>query len=153
MSGAAQVLQRTGDVIAVEGAWSDNDTVWRTCLDLNRILHYGRPDGTLAETPQRRVLHLADAMVAGQGDGPLAAEPLALGLLLGGGNPTAMDWVGARLLGYDLRRVALTRGAFGHFRWPITAFEPDEVRLIGDPGDEPGSLGWRGCAAAWTEAR
>jgi len=162
-----RILQRTGDVIGVEGAWSGNDTVWRTCLDLNRILHYGRPDGTLAETPQRRVLHIADAMVAGQGDGPLAAEPLALGLLLGGGNPAAMDWVGAHLLGYDPRRVALTRGAFGHFRWPITAFEPDEVRLIGDLGDEPGSLaqtlaaaqsvkhppGWRDSAAAWTEAR
>ena len=162
-----RILQRTGDVIGVEGAWSGNDTVWRTCLDLNRILHYGRPDGTLAETPQRRVLHIADAMIAGQGDGPLAAEPLALGLLLGGGNPAAMDWVGAHLLGYDPRRVALTRGAFGHFRWPITAFEPDEVRLIGDLGDEPGSLaqtlaaaqsvkhppGWRDSAAAWTEAR
>jgi uncharacterized protein (DUF362 family) len=162
-----RILQRTGDVIGVEGAWSGNDTVWRTCLDLNRILHYGRPDGTLAETPQRRVLHIADAMIAGQGDGPLAAEPLALGLLLGGGNPAAMDWVGAHLLGYDPRRVALTRGAFGHFRWPITAFEPDEVRLVGDLGDEPGSLaqalaaaqsvkhppGWRDSAAAWTEAR
>jgi len=162
-----RILQRTGDEIGVEGAWSGNDTVWRTCLDLNRVLHYGRSDGTLAETPQRRVLHIADAMVAGQGDGPLAAEPLPLELLLGGGNPAAMDWVGAHLLGYDPRRVALTRGVFGRFQWPITAFEPDEVRLIGDLGDEAGSLaralaaaqsvkhppGWRDSAAAWTECR
>ena len=162
-----RILRRTGDEIGVEGAWSGNDTVWRTCLDLNRVLHYGRSDGTLAETPQRRVLHIADAMVAGQGDGPLAPEPLPLGLLLGGGNPAAMDWVGAHLLGYDPRRVALTRGAFGRFQWPITAFEPDEVRLIGDLGDEAGSLaralaaaqsvkhppGWRDSAAAWTECR
>ncbi|MGH7344222.1 MAG: DUF362 domain-containing protein, partial [Candidatus Rokuibacteriota bacterium] len=67
-----RILLRLGDEIGVEGAWSGNDTVWRTCLDLNRILHYGRPDGTVADTPQRRVLHVVDAMIAGQGDGPLA---------------------------------------------------------------------------------
>jgi uncharacterized protein (DUF362 family) len=158
-----RILLRMGDEIGVEGAWSGNDTVWRTCLDLNRILHYGRPDGTLADTPQRRVLHVVDAMVAGQGDGPLAPEPLGLGLLLGGGNPAAVDWVGAHLLGYDPRRVALTREAFGRFRWPIAAFESDEVRLVGELGGEPDSLagalgtaqsvkhppGWRDSAAAW----
>ena len=157
-----RILHRMGDEIGVEGAWSGNDTVWRTCLDLNRVLHYGRRDGTLAETPQRRVLHVVDAVVAGQGDGPLAPEPLPLGLLLGGGNPAAVDWVGAHLLGYDPRRVALAREAFGRFRWPLTAFESDEVRLIGDLAAEGQSLadllgaappvkhppGWRDSAAA-----
>ena len=158
-----RILQRMGDEIGVEGAWSGNDTVWRMCLDLNRVLHYGRPDGTLAETPQRRVLHVVDAIVAGQGDGPLAPEPLSLGLLLGGGNPAAVDWVGAHLLSYDPRRVPLAREAFGRFRWPIAAFESDEVRLIGDLEDGADSLagalgaaqavkhppGWRDSAAAW----
>jgi uncharacterized protein (DUF362 family) len=155
-----RIAQRMGDEVGVEGAWSGNDTVWRTCLDLNRILHYGRPDGTLAETPQRRVLHVADAMTAGQGDGPLAPEPLALGLLLGGGNPAAVDWVGARLLGYDPHQVALTREAFGRFRWPIAEFERADVRLIRGDAEEAGAIfdalaapvkhppGWRECAAA-----
>ncbi|HXL46672.1 MAG TPA: DUF362 domain-containing protein [Candidatus Binatia bacterium] len=162
-----RLAQLMGDEVGVEGAWSGNDTVWRTCLDLNRILHYGRTDGTLAETPQRRVLHVVDAMVAGQGDGPLAAEPLELGVLLGGGNPAAVDWVGAHLLGYDPHRVALAREAFGRFRWPITAFERDEVRLIGDLGGGAARLtgvlasaqsvkhppGWRDSAAAALEYR
>ncbi len=141
-----RIVQRLGDEIGVEGAWSGNDTVWRTCLDLNRILHYGRPDGTLAETAQRRVLHVVDAMVAGQGDGPLAPEPLNLGLLLGGGNPAAVDWIGAHVLGYDTRRVALAREAFGRFRWPIAAFASDEVRLIGDLGGGESLAGVLGAA-------
>jgi uncharacterized protein (DUF362 family) len=161
-----RLAQWMGDEVGVEGAWSGNDTVWRMCLDLNRILSYGRTDGTLAETPQRRVLHVVDAMVAGQGNGPLFAEPLELGLLLGGSNPAAMDWVGAHLLGYDPRRVALAREAFGAFRWPIARFERDEVRLIGDlAGSETlGSLlagghtvkhppGWRDSAASVLERR
>ncbi len=33
---------RSGDELGVEGSWAGNDTVWRTGLDLNRILLYGR---------------------------------------------------------------------------------------------------------------
>jgi uncharacterized protein (DUF362 family) len=124
-----------GDGIGVEGSWSGNDTIWRTCLDLNRILLYGRLDGTLAETVQRRVLHVVDAVVAGQGDGPLAPRPLSLGILAGGGSAAAVDWVGARLLGYDPQAVPLTREAFARFRWPLTAFGPEDVRVTGDLGD------------------
>ena len=128
-------LRLQGDELGVDGAWSGNDTIWRTCLDLNRILLYGRPDGTLADTPQRTVLHIVDAVVAGQGDGPLSPEPLEMGLLLGSGSAPAMDWVGARLLGYDPLRIPITREAFGAFPWPITAFSPADVLLQGDLGD------------------
>src|SRR6185295_10457402 len=96
-----RVLRVSGDELSVEGSWSGNDTIWRTALDLNRILVYGRADGTLADSPQRRVLHIVDAVIAGQGDGPLSPSPLPLGLLVAGENPAAVDWVGAILLGYD----------------------------------------------------
>lgn len=125
----------TGDKIGVEGSWSGNDTVWRMALDLNRILIYGRADGTLADTPQRRVIHIVDGLIAGQGDGPLSPEPLPLGLMMGGTNAAAIDWVGARLLGYDPAKIPIVRQAFGDFRWPVTNFAPDEVRLAGDIGD------------------
>ncbi|HXI22211.1 MAG TPA: DUF362 domain-containing protein, partial [Gemmatimonadales bacterium] len=81
------------DTLGVEGAWSGNDTVWRMCLDLNRIVLYGRPDGTMADRVQRRILTISDAIVAGQGDGPLMPEPFPLGVLLAGDNPAAVDLV------------------------------------------------------------
>jgi hypothetical protein len=75
-------LRLQGDVLGVDGAWSGNDTIWRTCLDLNRVLVYGRPDGTLSETPQRRILHIGDADRGGAGRrtalrGAAAARPAA----------------------------------------------------------------------------
>ena len=124
-----------GDSLGVEGSWSGNDTIWRTCLDLNRILLYGRADGTLADQPQRRVLHLVDAIVAGQGDGPLSPEPLPLGLLLAGRSAAAVDWVGSRLLGYEPEQIPITRHAFDRFRWPIAPFASAEVGVLGDLGD------------------
>lgn len=123
-----------GDRLGVEGSWSGNDTVWRTGLDLNRILLYGREDASLADAPQRRVIHMVDAVVAGQGDGPLCPQPLPLGLILAGSNAAAVDWIGSLLLGYDPRRIPIVRESFAQFRWPITSFTPKDVRVAGDLG-------------------
>jgi hypothetical protein len=129
-----KIARLAGDRLGVEGSWHGNDTIWRTCLDLNRILLYGRSDGTLADEPQREVVHVVDAVVAGQGDGPLAPEPLPLRMLLAGRNPAAVDWVAARLLGYDPLRIPIAREAFGRFRWPLTTFGQADVELTGDLG-------------------
>jgi uncharacterized protein (DUF362 family) len=125
-----------GDRIGIEGSWSGNDTVWRTCLDLNRILLYGRADASLAHRIQRRVVHVVDAIMAGQGDGPLAPQPLPLGLVVAGHDAAAVDWVGARLLGYDPTRVPVAHHAFDQFPWPLTPLTPDEIILVGDLGPE-----------------
>ncbi|MBK7597441.1 MAG: DUF362 domain-containing protein [Acidobacteria bacterium] len=127
-----RALHLTGDKTGIEGSWSGNDTIWRTCLDLNRILLYGQNDGTLADGPQRRVLHVVDAVVAGQGDGPLRPQPLPLGLIMAGQNAAAVDWVGAQLLQYEPDRVMIVSRAFGDFSWPLTRFKPDAIHILGD---------------------
>jgi uncharacterized protein (DUF362 family) len=160
-----RVLHRTGgDRLGVEGSWSGNDTIWRTCLDLNRVLLYGRADATMADEPQRRVVHVVDAIVAGQGNGPLAPQPLALGLLLAGECAAAVDYVGARLLGYEPARVPVVRHALEDFRWPLARFNAGEIRLAGELGEGDVEsvlgaregvpvvypLGWRDAARAVT---
>jgi uncharacterized protein (DUF362 family) len=129
-----RVLHLMGDNLGIEGSWSGNDTIWRTGLDLNRVLLYGEVDGSMAASPRRRVIHLADAIVAGQGDGPLSPQPLLLNLLFAGNNAACVDWFGARLLGYDPRLVPIVREAFGNFRWPISTSQPEEINLSGDWG-------------------
>lgn len=126
-----RALNIVGDGFGIEGSWAGNDTIWRTGLDLNRILLYGKLDGSLADTPQRRVIHLVDAIVAGQAEGPLAPQPLNLGLLIGGNNAAAVDWIGASLLGYSPEQVSIVREAFRHFRWPITTFSPQDIVFRG----------------------
>lgn len=141
----------------MEGSWYGNDTVWRTCLDLQRILHYGCADATLSDTRQRRVLHLTDAIVGGEGEGPLASTPVAAGWLSGATNAAAAEWAHARLMGFDPARIPLLRGAFGAFRWPLAAFPPQAVRVRSEDGERSANTvfpfagrafvpprGWRG---------
>jgi uncharacterized protein (DUF362 family) len=134
-----RLARLTGQSADTEGSWSGNDTVWRMCLDLNRILLYGSTDASIGADVQRRVLHVVDAVVAGHGNGPLSPEPLDLGLLLGGDSAPAVDWVAATLLAYDPSRIALTRQAFADDQRPLASFGANEVELVGDLGTGPAS--------------
>jgi len=133
--GLSRFSRLQGDRLGIDGSWSGNDTIWRTCLDINRILLYGRPDATMTPTVQRRVIHLVDAVVAGQGNGPLAPDPLPMGLLLASENAAAMDWVGARLLAYEPSKIPIVSRAFEKFRWPLVTFASNEVSITGDLGE------------------
>jgi hypothetical protein len=133
--GLSRFARLQGDRLGIDGSWSGNDTIWRTCLDINRALLYGKPDATMAQTVQRRVIHIVDAVVAGQGNGPLAPDPLPMGLLLASESAVAMDWVGAHLLGYEPAKIPIVWRAFEKFRWPLATFAGNEVRITGDLGD------------------
>jgi hypothetical protein len=122
-----KLLSIAGDETGIEGSWSGNDTVWRMSLDLNRILIYGTPDGTMSDAPQRKVLHICDGIMAGQGNGPLAPESFNLKVLLAGDNPAALDFAGAYFLGLDPMKIPIVTGAFQQFRWPLAQFSPDQV--------------------------
>ena len=46
-------------------------------------------------------LVLADSIVAGEGQGPMVARPVELGVMIGGANGVAVDAVACRLMGFD----------------------------------------------------
>lgn len=127
--GICSLAKLTGADGNLEGNWYGNDTIWRTCLDLNRILLYGRADGTMADQPQRTVLTVTDAIVCGEGEGPLAPTPHPLAMLTLSANPVAAEYVHAHLMGFDWRKIPLIRKAFGNFRYPLCHFRPKDVMV------------------------
>ncbi len=112
----------------IDGSWYGNDTVWRMCLDLQRILRYAGADGALHAEPQRRVITITDAIVAGEREGPLAPSPIPAGFVTGAFNPAAAEWVHARLMGFDPLKIPLVHHAFDGFAFPLVDFAPDAVR-------------------------
>jgi hypothetical protein len=62
----------------LEGSWHSNDTIWRTCLDLNRALLYADKAGRMQDVPQREEISIVDAIVAGRAKGrwrPIRWQP------------------------------------------------------------------------------
>src|SRR6185369_10783263 len=117
----------------IDGSWEGNRTLWRTILDLNRILFFADKEGRLRDTPQRRYLTIVDGIVAGEGEGPLGATPVEAGLLVGGFDPALVDVAATRAMGLDPARIVMIREALeGKLLASSRASELDEV-LDGPP--------------------
>lgn len=114
----------------LEGNWYGNDTVWRMVLDLNRLLLYGRSDGTLSSAPLRSIYSITDGIVAGEADGPLAPEPVSLGAVTFASNSAYADLVHAALMRFDWRKIPLVREAFRKMTRPIAQGHPGDLAVF-----------------------
>lgn len=98
---------------ARNGNWFGNDTIWRTTIDLNKVLYCGDRSGRLGGAPARRVLNVYDGVVAGEGEGPMAPTPRAIGLLAASEDGVAADVAIAHLMGFEWRRIPVLARAVG----------------------------------------
>jgi uncharacterized protein (DUF362 family) len=98
------------DKTVIHGGWYGNDTLWRTLVDLNRVLLYGRPGGSFA-TERRAYLTLIDGIIAGEGNGPVKPTTRPAGVLAASTDPVAVDAVIAHVMGFDPARIRLIQGA------------------------------------------
>lgn len=111
------------------GNWYGNDTTWRMVIDLNRIFMHFDGEGKLVPGPGRRTLSLVDAIVAGEGNGPMDPTPRAMGVVVGGMNPVAVDLTCARLMGFDYVRMPLLRRALVEDGLPaLVTFDYPDIR-------------------------
>ncbi len=120
------------------GNWWGNDTTWRMCLDLNKIVFYGSLNGTLhPSTPENRKRHyvLVDGIIAGEGRGPLIPDPVHAGILVFGIHPASVDAACAYLMGYDPERIPIVRQAFRCRNYPLAEWDWRDVRIISNRRD------------------
>lgn len=112
LRGAFRMVRRVesaarGESFVRSGNWYGNRTTWRMCCDLNRCLYYSDRFGLHLDAPRpvRTVLTVVDAVVAGEGDGPLAPSDVPVGAVIAGTDPIAVDLVAVRLIGFDERKI------------------------------------------------
>src|SRR5262249_28666043 len=97
----------------IDGSWEGNRTLWRTILDLNRVLFFADREGKLRDVPQRRYLTIVDGIVGGEGEGPLGATPVPAGRVVRGFDRALVDVAATRAMGLDPARLVMIREALG----------------------------------------
>ncbi len=115
-----RVFGDTNNGTVRSGNWHGNDTTWRMAVDLNRILLYADSAGMIMEQPARRVFSLVDAIIAGEGNGPLDSTPKPTGVVLAGANPVVVDLACARLMDFDWHSIPLLARAADSHQLPVT---------------------------------
>lgn len=135
---AAEVAGRRTSEPILMGSWSGNDTLWRTILDLNRLVLYATSSGEMATRPQRTVFNLVDGIIAGEDLGPLEPTPKHCGVVLAGLCGAAVDCVMCAIMGHDFHKFPSVARSFGSgFAYPIVNFSPEDIAI------ESNQPGWK----------
>ncbi len=114
------------------GNWFGNDTLWRSIVDLNKVLLYGNCDGILengASAKKKRYLSFIDAIISGEGNGPEAPEPLKTEMIIAGTNPVSTDCVAAKLMGFDYLKIPVLRNSFQTGPLKLTEFAYEDIAV------------------------
>ncbi len=117
------------------GNWYGNNTLWRTILDINKLLFYGNPNGSMRKDSlleQKRYISIIDGIISGEGDGPEAPDPLRTGVILGGCNPVSVDCLASKLMGFDYTKIPTLKNAFEIKDYPIATYSYDDIDVISD---------------------
>ena len=93
------------------GAWPGNDTLWRSILDLAVVVSRADAAGVIGTEPARAQLCVVDAIVCGEGEGPLSPTPKSVGAILCSRDPLVADLAAARVAGFDWRSIPYLRHA------------------------------------------
>lgn len=118
------------DLTIRSGNWYGNDTVWRMILDLNKTLLYANSDGTLRSDQWINVKHyigIVDAILAGEGNGPVAPDPVVLNTIICGTNPVAIDAVCASLIGFDPYKIPSIANSFKIKKYKLCNFKYEDI--------------------------
>lgn len=103
-------LRRQGELYW-EGSWYGNDTIFRTIVDLNRIAQYVDKKGELKETPQRKIFVIADMIISGDHEGPVAPTAKNVGIIVAGTNLVCVDEVICTIMGFSIRKSKVLTNA------------------------------------------
>lgn len=131
------------DTVIRSGNWWGNDTTWRMCLDLNKILLYGNSDGSIRPPvleSRKPYLCFVDGIVAGQGDGPMNPDPIEAGVLLFGTNPVSTDATAAVLMGFDIEKIPIIHHAFASRGYPLVDADWRQIRCVSNHEAWTGAL-------------
>ncbi len=138
----AAVFGATNDTIR-SGNWWGNDTCWRMCLDLNRILLYANPDGCLRRDhadSRKRYLTIIDGIVGGEGNGPIDVDPVNSGVLLLSTDPVAADAVASRFMGFDPQAIPIIAQATQLTQYQLGVNNLGQVQILSNCPEWCGKL-------------
>jgi uncharacterized protein (DUF362 family) len=129
----SMLMKHIPDLPEEKGNWYGNDVVWRSALDLTRILFYADRNGNLTTTPQRKFFSVVDGIIAGEAEGPLGPTPRPEGVILCGHNPVAVDYAATLWMKFDPMKVHLLRQAWQLDSYPLIQETPAQINLIYTP--------------------
>jgi len=105
----------------------ENDILWRSLSDLNRLIRYADKNGKMQKTFQRRYAVVVDAIIGTDRGGPVSPSTVESNAIIAGFDPVAVDAACLRLMNWNYQQVNLVKN--------INELDSYRVGSIGDIND------------------
>ena len=109
------------DVHTRSGNWYGNDTIWRTIIDINRIIYYYKYN-KWTKNKNKIIFNMIDGIIAGEGNGPMSPDEKKLGVLIAGFDPFITDYVTSKIIGFNTNYIPI-------FKYNLYN-KKDELKLV-----------------------
>ena len=88
---------------------------------------YADNDGVMQSERQRKYFCIVDGILAGEKEGPMHHLPKEAGIIIGGFNSVAVDYVAAQTMGFDWKQIPQVREGFNNDTWDLVNFVSEGV--------------------------
>ena len=114
------ILKKINKARYEEGSWYGNDTIWRSILDINKIVLYSDKDGVLRNKIQRIVFNFADMIISGDKEGPLLPSNKDVGILVASFNSLNMDNSICQIMGFEPKKIKYIENGYNLKKYSIS---------------------------------
>ena len=103
-----------------EGSWYGNDTIWRTIIDINKIIKYADKEGIIQDTEQRKVFNIGDMIVVGEKEGPMLPSPKYCGIIAMSHDIVLFDENIVTIMGFDINKIPTIKNIRNDKKYKLT---------------------------------
>lgn len=122
------------------GNWYGNDSAWRMCVDLMKLILFADASGNIGKTKQRKLFTVIDGIIGGDNKGPLEPDPNHSGILLASENFLAADMVGTRLMGFDPLKIKIFSHILEEKDWDYGVKKLSDIEVVSEDEKIAGCL-------------
>lgn len=85
----------------------ENDILWRSLCDLNKLIRYADKNGKMQPTIQRRYAVVVDAIIGTDRGGPVSPSTVETNAIVAGFDPVAVDAACLRIMNWNYKKIRL----------------------------------------------
>ena len=109
----------------------ENDILWRSLCDLNKLIRYTDKNGKMHADRQRRYAVVVDAIIGTDRGGPVSPSTVESNAIIAGFDPVAVDGVCLKMMNWNYERVRLVKNINEVDQYRVGSLHKVEEHLIG----------------------
>lgn len=109
----------------------ENDILWRSLCDLNRLIRYTDKSGKMHNTHQRRYAVVVDGIIGTDRGGPVSPSTVESNAVIAGFDPVAVDGICLRIMNWNYKQVRLVKNINELTSYPVGSLNKVEEHLVG----------------------